>query len=66
MTPTLYELTQLDGRKIAIEEGSLVAIVAGKADGGRKGCEVLLHGGFRVEVSESQQAVANKFHATIR
>lgn len=66
MTPNLYELTLLDGRKVAVTEGTIVAIVPGTTGGGRKGCELWLLGGFKLEVSESLQTVANKIHATIR
>lgn len=66
MTPTAYELTLLDGRKIAIIDHALAAVVAGKPGDGRKGCEVLLYGGFRLEVTESKKAVEDKFHVTVR
>jgi hypothetical protein len=66
MTPTAHELTQLDGRKIAILDHTLVAVIAGKPGDGRKGCEVLLYGGFRLEVTESKKAVEDKFHVSVR
>jgi uncharacterized protein YlzI (FlbEa/FlbD family) len=66
VTPNLYELTLLDGRKVAVKEGTIVAIVPGTPGGGRKGCELLLLGGFKLEVYESLKTVADKIHATIR